>query len=177
MLFVVLIVLSPLQVCDEFTDQKYSCMATALQSQTDKRPGAQSQKHGQQQQQQQQLRKRKWEEDDAGVPVEVSTPEKIIVHEIRTFFTNQGREHKPWRTSCLRARTAVQDQGLRLKRATVWTTDWMLQGGTWQTFFSAAVCVYSLSFFTYKCLMMDILLLLLLLLLLGSDLPFDCTQI
>jgi len=69
-------------------------MATALQSQTDKRPGAQSQKHGQQQQQQQ-LRKRKWEEDDAGVPVEVSTPEKIIVHEIRTFFTNQGREHKP----------------------------------------------------------------------------------
>lgn len=166
--------LSPLQVCDEFTDQKYSCMATALQSQTDKRPGAQSQKHGQQQQQQQ-LRKRKWEEDDAGVPVEVSTPEKIIVHEIRTFFTNQGREHKPWRTSLLnRARTAVQDQGLRLKRATVWTTDWMLQGGTWQTFFSAAICVYSLSLFTYKCLMMDILLLLLLL---GSDLPFDCTQI
>jgi hypothetical protein len=117
---------------------------------------------------QQQLRKRKWEEADAGVPVEVSTPEKIIVHEIRPFFTNQGREHKPWRTSLLnRARTAVQDQGLRLKRATVWTTDWMLQGGIWQTFFSAAVCVYSLSFFTYKCLMMDILLLLLLL---GSDL-------
>jgi hypothetical protein len=107
--------------------------------------------------------------------VEVSTPEKIIVHEIRTFFTNHGREHKPWRTCSLnRARTAVQDQGLRLKWATVWTTDWMLQGGTWQTFFSAAVRVYSLSFFTYKCLMMDILLLLLLL---GSDLRFDCTQI
>ncbi len=37
LLFAVLIVLSPLQVCDEFTDQKYSCTATALQSQTDKR--------------------------------------------------------------------------------------------------------------------------------------------
>jgi hypothetical protein len=52
LLFAVLIALSPLQVCDEFTDQKYFCMATTLQSQTDKRPGAQSQKHGHQQQQQ-----------------------------------------------------------------------------------------------------------------------------
>ncbi len=120
-------------------------MAAALESRSNERPGQhqQQQTHGEEEQQRQ-LRKRKWQSDER--VVEEAATEKMLEAADIAFFHTQAEEYKPSLLYSLR--TALQHQGLQLKRALRFSlgssANLMLQGETWRPFFATAVCVHRL---------------------------------
>ncbi len=134
-----------LSTCDGVAQIRTS-MAAALESRSNERPGRQH--HHQQQthseEQQRQLRKRKWPSDERAV--EEAATEKMLEAADIAFFNTQLEEHKP--SLLYSVRTALQHQGLQLKRALRFSlgssANLMLQGETWRPFFATAVCVHRL---------------------------------
>ncbi|KAH9548100.1 hypothetical protein CY35_11G071900 [Sphagnum magellanicum] len=116
-------------------------MAAALESRSNERPGRQQhqqqQTHGEEQQRQ--LRKRKWQSDER--VVEEAATEKMLEAADIAFFNTQPKEHKL--SLLYSVRTALQHQGLQLKRALRFllgsSANLTLQGETWRPFFATAI--------------------------------------